>query len=521
MTDPEELMSKYLFGLSTDYDSRQLKQWLKQTPENVREFTRAVYLHQAIRDHLSGEEVLRSEIEADESASPANDTCDLANSDHSESAYLPQRRTLWFSIALSLLVGIGITAWTLVPPFEQEIVGVARVLEQRDAVFESSSMSPHHSGILSGGTYSLTNGELLIRFHGGALGVIRAPTQFQINSISSVRLHRGQIAVTCPSRDSRGFRVKVPHGDIVDLGTEFGVEVDKFGDAHVYVFQGTVVAQNANNRVTLKVGDAARISKAQGVVSANVSPSTFYRQRDWEMPSLLKRAGGEANLANDSNLLLWLPMSRLQGQTTPVNLAMGGRNPVVLQTAIAFHASDSGLHELSVTNSHDALHMNVPGNHRQLTLAAWVRFSKEQGPDREHRGILMSDSFQDRGEVHWQRKGHDFRLTISTGKRGQHEIFRAPTGRLENDRWYHLASVIDLDQRKVTHYLDGVEVGQQRVQSVIGKVSLGECTLGAWAPGAEPETDDRSLNGDLDDVMIWNRALDAEQIRSLADFRSQ
>ncbi|EAQ78082.1 LamG-like jellyroll fold domain-containing protein [Blastopirellula marina] len=520
MENRDELISKYLFGLATEEDFRQLNAWLELSSGNVQSFAQAIYLHRTMRDQFLGEEYLRSEAMQAKLRSPEILVVQPGSSRDIANPRLFRRIASWLSIALALIVGVGSVAWMLGILSNREVVGVARVLEQRDAVFASTSLAPQRSDVLVSGTYSLTQGEMLVRFDRGAVAVMRGPVKFQLKSPAAMKLLQGEVVVTCPSRQSRGFRVSIPHGDVVDLGTEFGVTVDQTGEADVYVFQGEVTATSADRSISLLAGKSARVSQSQGVYLARGEPGQFYRQRDWEMQSLLEKSQGDPGFAKDADLLVWLPMDRLHGQTTPVNLAPYRRPPVVVHAAEIETVSDSGAQELTVANSNDSLSMSVPGAFRQLTLAAWVRFGKEQGPDREHRGMIMSDSFQKRGAIHWQRKGNDFRLTIAMGKNDDHEIFRAPTGRLEVDRWHHLASVVDLDAKRVTHYRNGAEIASQPISTTFQSVLLDDCTLGAWANGSEPESDNRSLNGDLDDVYVWKRALDADQIRSLAARRS-
>ncbi|UUO07848.1 FecR domain-containing protein [Blastopirellula sp. J2-11] len=520
MENRDELISKYLFGLATEEDFQQLKTWLEQSSGNVQSFAQAIYLHRTMRDQFLGEEYLRS---AAIKANPPTPEILVAQPGPSVDIPSPLRShwsAAWLSLALALMVGMGSAAWMLGIMSDHEVVGVARVLEQHDATFDSTSLTPQHSDTLVAGTYSLTQGEMLVRFDQGAVAVMRGPTKFQLKSPSAMKLLQGEVVVTCPTRQSRGFRVSIPNGDVVDLGTEFGVAVNQAGEADVYVFQGEVTAESSGKSISLFAGKSARVSQSRGAYLARVEPGRFYRQRDWEMQSLLGRSQRDPGMVKDADLLVWLPMDRLHGQTTPVNLAPYHRPPVVVRAAEIEDVSDSGARELTVAKSTDSLSMSIPGAFRQLTLAAWVRLGKEQGPDREHRGMVMSDSFQKRGAIHWQRKGNDFRLTIAMGKNDNHEIFRAPTGRLDVDRWHHLASVVDLDAKRVTHYLNGAEVASQPITTALKSVLLGDCTLGAWARGSEPESDNRSLNGDLDDVCIWKRALDGDQIHSLAARRS-
>ena len=79
---------------------------------------------------------------------------------------------------------------------------------------------------------------------------------------------------------------------------------------------------------------------------------------------------------------------------------------------------------------------------------------------------------------------------------------------VETARWIHLAVVVDVDANLVTLYRDGT-VGDQETRP--SDISAGDSTLylGRW------NMNGRQLDGDLDDLAIWNRALGASEIAAL------
>jgi hypothetical protein len=74
--------------------------------------------------------------------------------------------------------------------------------------------------------------------------------------------------------------------------------------------------------------------------------------------------------------------------------------------------------------------------------------------------------------------------------------------------WLHLAAVVDVDSNRLTLYRDGAVADQTTRPS---DILPGDATLyfGRWNMGG------RLLNGDLDDVAIWQRALTPEEITAL------
>jgi len=79
---------------------------------------------------------------------------------------------------------------------------------------------------------------------------------------------------------------------------------------------------------------------------------------------------------------------------------------------------------------------------------------------------------------------------------------------VETGRWIHLAAVVDAAANHVTLYRDGKVVAQRTRPS---DFTPGDPTLylGRWGAGG------RILNGDLDDVAVWGRALAAIEVAAL------
>jgi len=78
-----------------------------------------------------------------------------------------------------------------------------------------------------------------LRFTLGVTADLVGPVDMEFISENRVLLHRGQVTADVdPS--AVGFTIETPHVDIIDLGTKFGVNVQKSGGADVVVFSGAV-----------------------------------------------------------------------------------------------------------------------------------------------------------------------------------------------------------------------------------------------------------------------------------------
>lgn len=94
----------------------------------------------------------------------------------------------------------------------------------------------------------LTQGLLQLTFGTGAKVVVEGPADFVATTATEAVLAEGKIAAAVP-RFARGYTILTPTAEIVDLGTEFGVNVDAKGTSEIHVFDGDVVARSRENGV--------------------------------------------------------------------------------------------------------------------------------------------------------------------------------------------------------------------------------------------------------------------------------
>lgn len=89
--------------------------------------------------------------------------------------------------------------------------------------------------------YQLIRGLATLRFDGGAMVRVEAPARFTLDHAKGMTLHDGRIVGFC-DESARGFVVRTPHAELIDLGTEFGVVVDPWEETQLHVFTGQVQA---------------------------------------------------------------------------------------------------------------------------------------------------------------------------------------------------------------------------------------------------------------------------------------
>ncbi len=135
--------------------------------------------------------------------------------------------------------------------------------------------------------YSIDNGLLKINYIQGVDIIIEGPAVFLCKDQNSIRLISGK-AYTRVSQGATGFTIITPSCDVIDLGTEFGVNVQKNGNAIVQMYKGkaSVVSRSAEQiaeSVILKDKQARLVQKSTGrIYQIQSDPESFIRHIDQE-----------------------------------------------------------------------------------------------------------------------------------------------------------------------------------------------------------------------------------------------
>ncbi|MCG8587478.1 MAG: FecR domain-containing protein [Pirellulales bacterium] len=212
-----------------------------------------------------------------------------------------RRHNLAIGIAAGFAVVAAVIGWMAVSylpnvaqeedtPVEQEKATsndfVARLIASRDAEWLEGTKLPANDPRLYPGTRLLIGSGLIeIKYLTGTRVVIEGPAEFivggkQTDEASGLEdepaslhaaasnggfLARGSLVARCDTPRSIGFTVTTPSARVVDLGTEFGVEVNEQGEANVAVLVGEVqLIVGKGNRP----GQRLRLTRDQSAVVA-------------------------------------------------------------------------------------------------------------------------------------------------------------------------------------------------------------------------------------------------------------
>ena len=162
---------------------------------------------------------------------------------------------------------------------------VATVTGQADAVWDRGDAVRVGAGLRQDESVVLSSGLLRIQTQRGATVLAEGPCELTFVDDNRVFMARGRLSASVPDARAHGFVVDTPGAEVMDLGTEFGVEVDRSANTRAAVFDGKVVLTAPSSRAAqageegfgdrpleLTVGRTARASAA-GQIREDATPS--------------------------------------------------------------------------------------------------------------------------------------------------------------------------------------------------------------------------------------------------------
>lgn len=182
-------------------------------------------------------------------------------------------------------------------------VQVATLTDSIGAEWAGNSASFDKGARMAIGNESLLlrEGYVELLFDTNARVVIEAPAEFQIVDSDRISLNYGKIYSQVPT-EAIGFSVYTPNSKIIDLGTEFGIEVDFRGETRLHVIQGVtkLIAGKRSETTSVEVqeGEAKKISAANSKISEFSCKSDLFVRRIDSKNNFVWRGQKKCNLAD-------------------------------------------------------------------------------------------------------------------------------------------------------------------------------------------------------------------------------
>jgi len=236
--NPNELIQRYLHSEATDAE--------------VAELERLLASDGALRRKL----IVEMGIDAG--------LCEIARERASQPTVVAPRRSVWLSwrplaAAAAVFIALlgGVALW-----WSQQGVAVEVLQATSDVSAEWTKGSRVRLNEVK-----LVYGEVQMRLSSGVVLDVAAPVEMRFIDAMRVRLVHGRMSADVGER-GKGFSVITDAGEVVDLGTQFGVESDAKGESRVAVFSGEVKVRTGGSGgefTSIHEGEAVRFTALAGL----------------------------------------------------------------------------------------------------------------------------------------------------------------------------------------------------------------------------------------------------------------
>ncbi|MEZ5386489.1 MAG: LamG-like jellyroll fold domain-containing protein [Prosthecobacter sp.] len=456
--------------------------------------------------------------------------------------------------AFAFLLGLAFMHWRAAPLGDNDSLattndrepsaeGFAVVRRLFDVAWPEPSKLHREGDTLGSETFRLASGTAEIQFYSGATMMVQGPAEIVLKSAWEAVCREGVVRMQVPPA-ARGFKLQAPTTEIVDLGTEFGLEVSD-GKAHVEVFKGEIALHHQQEAERLVKQGAAWGLPAAGAAEPVAAGRVAFPDLGALGSQALEQSRADFErwqshrdtLAVDPRLISFYTFDRKAPGALIPNLSLPA-NPESDGAVVLAESVDGrwpGLKSaLEFRRPGSRVRVNVPGEFPAFTFACWVRIDSL---DRWYNALFMGDGYET-GEPHWQIR-NDGKMMLSVmvddtrpnpgapNDAGFHRVYYSPPmwDISMSGQWLHLASVFDPAARTVSHYVNGERISSQVIEErfLIKTLRIGNAEIGNWGQPfrEDPTFAIRNLNGRMDELAIFKAALsEAEIWRLYQDSRS-
>ncbi|QDT10654.1 LamG-like jellyroll fold domain-containing protein [Planctomycetes bacterium K23_9] len=550
----DRLTSKMIDGKLSENEAASLSDLLSTSTEAVARYQELMDNHEALCAIYPGQ-VYRDGIDSQPDISVFLPDENPTKADSSSSLISLRRLTLaaaaLFAVGLlGYLLGLGSEVTvanidksgvtTVALPDEQTIAGHATLRRSVDLEWAKSATAYRDGDVILNGPLKFAAGLAEVDFFCGATLIIEGPAELEIESDWSVKVIAGRLRANVPPA-ARGFVVKTLESEIIDLGTEFALDVG-IDRIRVEVIDGEVELRGGRHDGEHLLTGEQRILQGTDIDDNFDALSTLddlrNRRSDAASQRIADWQSSVNTLANDERLVAYFPMSASDSDRSVSNAARTGRSldgiliGPVARTNGRFGVGTSGL-EFDRPGSR--MRMRIDHEFSAFTFACWAKFDSL---DQVYNSILMADGYET-GEPHWQIR-NDGRLMFSVmvddtqssrhySKLDQGFVDSAGLARVyysepfwdasQSGKWFHLAVVYDPVKRQVTQYVDGKRNSSEPIPDkfFIDRLKLGPSEIGNWGQPFRktPWFAVRNLNGAIDELAVFDAALNDAEIETL------
>jgi hypothetical protein len=397
-----------------------------------------------------------------------------------------------------------------------EPVSYAMIATTNSAVWNRSDVALLPGTKLAAGDFRLMQGEVGLSYGNGAEVTIGAPADFSVVSGMELFVKKGRISARVPESAS-GFLIRSQDMALVDIGTEFSMNIDGAGKGRVFVRKGEVVASVlGKNGATVRdyaatTGESFEIdARSSEIVAADLSGESFVEPfMNTASPLPLSEAWRDA--VRKSKPLAWWrfdnedanPLSQHGSVDIDGSASFSSATPdgVLMSEPIA------GLNKSGYTI---ALWMQTRvAQHSTLVGLVQPGWSVAEGEPNYLSVIELTDDSNSVAGILARARSVRFLHRSPPESRTGVNVFSSRSYNLM--QWHHVTAVAD--QTAIRIYLDGM-LSQEIEHISTADDNAYQLVVGRLRPPGYTENL-RPVSGNIDELTIYDRPLRSEEISAI------
>jgi hypothetical protein len=516
----------YCSGSLSDAEFAEFEEALRHAPE--------------LRRQLLEYRMLDSDLRSFASAASEMAVVETAGQQHTGKVRRLRLELLAAAVAIILLLGvvgrlvlrdvpsvdlrdIPIAGTTEAEPVDYGVAVVARAVgaEWKDAILlPSDSVAPGH--------FELLKGVVELEFYSGASVILEAPAALEVLSENAGILHYGKLRAHVPFQ-AQGFTIRTREIELVDLGTEFAMEVAEDTGTAVHVIDGKVELfvpdQPADKGKELVAGQGRLVDPSGSLSEIAANPDHFMsreelaqQERELQERTYQRWLAASARLREDPRLLAYYDFQpKLDQERVLTNLSLNtypGLDGAIVGARWKWGRWREHKRALDFKSAGDRVLIEVQEIANSMTLVTWVRMDRSLNP---YSLLLHSHFWQRPGAVQWRiQKRGSIELQVNNGQSPKQETSDAPLDMQPGDfqRWMSLAAVYDGQRGIVSQYRNGILLGVSKPEKMV-PLEIGKAEIANRIGPDEDSRKIRHFNGRIGELMIFNEALSASEIAEL------
>ncbi|MBI9018000.1 MAG: FecR domain-containing protein [Phycisphaerae bacterium] len=405
---------------------------------------------------------------------------------------------------------------------EEKILAKVIAASQLEWFHGDKSVTVNQS--LKEGHYDIQFGYARLKTNDNVEIVLEAPVSFELVSDSLMAIDQGKCSVYVP-KGAEGFKVETPNASFLDLGTDFGVEVNDDG-SELYVFDGKVAfypgpktTMDKRNFELFQTGQAGRVAlEAKTITSVDFTQNKIVRKVPCEYEFIVKKTAPVAFWRFDedkSEMALNSVGSHLAYKGLYQGNVEFGQGPRFGDadkfSAIKLDGNDSFVHIPD-------LQQYISPQYRGYSYSMWVKPDFVPDDSNVEDKYYLFVGYGRYGHLLISGEGYITHQFIRGGSVdvGQPYDIQKSVEKVKQGQWHHVVVTAEPNQEKKL-YVDGKKCGpfvsMEGGGSICKEIYIGNIYKDSIS--YKPSSHDKSFKGDIAEVALYDRALTEKEIQEL------